>query len=62
MVLKDLLELGPAPTRQRHVLSQLLGINNDAGSLCRRDLEALLRVELWILKCGQALDLIQVGR
>jgi len=62
MVLKDLLELGAAPAGQRHVLSQFLGTGNDARSQCRGEPEALFFVELGILECRQALDLIQMGR
>ena len=59
---KELFELGPTAAGQGDMLRQFLGTGDHARSERRGEPEALFLVELGILKCCQALDLVEVGR
>jgi hypothetical protein len=58
---KNLLQLGPAPARQRDVLEVVLCTGDNTRHQRRGESEALLLVELRVLKCCKALDLVEVG-
>ena len=62
MLPKEVFELGPTAAGQGDMLRQFLGTGDHARSERRGEAEALLLVELGILKRCQALDLVEVGR